>query len=184
MIINRVYTERKLGYCNKCFVWLLGTVISMILYLVFEVTFKENPLLFISCSLSVATLIVAMIVIGWTIYTTMNDLKDSPPPQDKANSSDRGKTPTAADGAGVNSAQTENSLKTGVHIVLESNVDVNGKVETSTDISLDSRGNVIIIAPNQADKVTVNQGYSATTGAEIARENGQSRPENKDSDQS
>lgn len=114
----------------------------------------------------------------------MNDLKDSPPPQDKANSSDRGKTPTTADGAGVNSAQTENSLTTGVHIVLESNIDVNGKVETSTDISLDSRGNFIIIAPNQADKVTVNQGYSATTGAETARENGQSRPENKDSDQS
>ena len=68
--------------------------------------------------------------------------------------------------------------------MLKSNVYANGKVETSTDISLDSRGNVLIIAPSQADKVTVNQGYSATTGAETAQEKGQTRSENKGSAQS
>ena len=67
--------------------------------------------------------------------------------------------------------------------MLESNVDVNGKVETSADISLDSRGNVLIIAPSQADKVTVN-GHSATTGAETAQETGQTKPKNKGSAQS
>ena len=173
MIINRVYTERKLGYCNKCFVWMLGTDVSLFLYLVFEITFKENPVLFIGCSVSIVGLFIALIVVGCIINSTMNDLKDSPPPQ--ANSSD---------GGNVNSTPTESSLKTGVHIVLESNVDVNGKVETSTDISLDSRGNVLIIAPSQADKVTVNQGYSATTGAETAQEKGQTKPENQNSDQS
>ena len=182
MIINRVYTERKLSYCNKCFIWMLGTTISIGLYLAFDITFNEEPTLFIGCSLALAGLSVATIVIGWTIYTTLNDLKDSPSPQ--ANSSDGGKAPSASDGAGVNSAQTENSLKTDVHIVLESKVDANGKAETSADISLDSRGNVIIIAPSKADKVTVNQGYSATTGAETAQEKGQTKPENQNSDQS
>lgn len=182
MIINRVYTERKLGYCNKCFVWMLGTTISLVLYLTFELTFNENPGLFIGCSLAVIGLCVAMLVIGWTIYITLNDLKDSPPPQ--ANSSDRGKVPTAADGDSVNSAQTENSLRTGGHIVLKATFNANDKAVTSADIPLDSRGNVIFIAPCQADKVTVNQGYSATTGAETAPENDQTRPENRDSDQS
>lgn len=184
MIINRVYTERKLGYCNKCFVWMLGTTISIGLYLAFDITFNEDPTLFIGCSLALAGLSVATIVVGWTIYTTLNDLKDSPPPQDKTNSSDGGKASSASDDASVNSTQTDNSLKAGVHIVLKSNVYANGKVETSTDISLDSRGNVLIIAPSQADKVTVNQGYSATTGAETAQEKGQTRSENKGSAQS
>lgn len=182
MIINRVYTERKLGYCNKCFVWMLGTMISMLLYLAFEISFNEEPVLFIGCSVIVAGLLIALIIVGCIIYTTLNDLKDSPPPQ--ANSSDGGKAPTAADGDSVNSAQTENSLKTGVHIVLKATSNANGKAVTSADIPLDSIGNVIFIAPCQADKVTVNQGYSATSGAETAQENGQTRPENKDSDQS
>ena len=182
MIINRVYTERKLGYCNKCFVWMLGTMISIGLYVNFELTFREDPWLFIACLLAVIGLLIALIIVGLIIKTTINDLKDSPPPQ--AISSDGGKAPTAADGDSVNCAQTETSLKTGVHIVLKATSDANGKVVTSADISLDSRGNVIIIAPSQADKVTVSQGYSATDGAETAHENGQTRPENNDSAQS
>ena len=164
MIINRVYTERKLGYCNKCFVWMLGTMISLGLYLTFELTFSEEPTLFIACLSAMVGLLIALIIVGLIIKTSLNDLKDSPPPQ--ANSSDGSKAPTAADSNSVNSAQTENSLKTGIHIVLKAGPDANGKSETSTDISLDSRGNVIIIAPSQADKVIVNQGYSATTRAE------------------
>ena len=49
------------------------------LYLVFEITFSENPVLFIGCSVSIVGLFIALIVVGCIINSTMNDLKDSPP---------------------------------------------------------------------------------------------------------